>query len=97
MISSAIIQREYNRLYREIRKYIWGFQAVEALADLEISVYRRIPDMFEIQVKLDAFRQYTKELEDEDENLVKAIDRLQDLLNEDEEAYAKIYEVSEVL
>lgn len=97
MISSSIIQREYNRFYKEVRKYIWGFQAVEALADLEISVYRRIPDMFEIQDNLNKFRQYSKEVELDDEEFVKAADRLQDLLDENEESYAKLYEVKEVL
>lgn len=97
MISSSIIQREYNRFYKEVRKYIWGFQAVEALADLEISVYRRIPDMFEIQDNLNKFRQYSKEVELDDEEFVKAADRLQDLLDENEEPYAKLYEVREVL
>lgn len=97
MISSSIIQREYNRFYKEVRKYIWGFQAVEALADLEISVYQRIPDMFEIQDNLNKFRQYSKEVELDDEEFVKAADRLQDLLDENEEPYAKLYEVREVL
>ena len=97
MISSSIIQREYNRFYEEIRKYMWGFQAVEALAELEISVYRLIPDLIEVRDAFEEFSLYTHDVYMDDEDFKKAMDRFSDLIYEENEPYAKLFEVREVI
>ena len=97
MISSAIIQREYNRLYREIRRYIWDFQAVEALADLEVAVYQLCPDMQMIRDRFGRLQIYLRDIEIEDEELSKAANRFESLIMEDEEPYARLYQTKEVV
>lgn len=97
MINVAIIQREYNRLYRELRKYIWDFEAVEAIADLEVAVYQLCPDMQLIRDRLGLLKIFTRELEVEDADLSKAFKRFEDLVMEDDTPYAKLYQTMEVI
>lgn len=97
MINVAIIQREYNRLYKELRKYIWDFAAVEAIADLEVAVYQLCPDMNLIRDKFGKLQIYIRELELEDDALRKATTRFENLIMEDEDPYAKLYQTMEVV
>lgn len=97
MISSAKIQREYNRLYKEIRKYIWDFEAVEALADLEIEVYKLCPDIPTVRDRLNNLKYYTNPLVLDDKDLDKAIHRFEDLINSDDTPYSKLWSVKEVV
>lgn len=97
MINSTKIQREYNKVYKEIRNYIWDFQAVEALADFEISVYKLCPDLSDIQTKFDRLRYYTRDIELEDKDLAKAMDNFEELLQSDDTPYAKLWSVKEVI
>lgn len=97
MISFADIQVAYNNLYKQIRKYLWDFQAVEALADLEIACYRTCQDLQEISSALNRFVTYTLEVRREDADLDKAINDLQSLINSDTSTYAKLNRVNEVI
>ena len=97
MISSSKIQHEYNRLYKELRKYIWDFRAVEAIADLEISVYKLCPDLNEIQSNFDNLRYFTNELEFDDEDLSKRLNKFEDLIQSDDTPFAKLWNVKEVV
>ena len=97
MLNSAIIQRDYNRLYREVRKYIWDFEAVEALADLEVAVYQLCPDLDIIYDKFNVFRRFIRDIELMDDDLNKAADRFEDLITTEDEPYANLYQTREVV
>lgn len=97
MISFADIQVAYNNLYKQVRKYLWDFQAVEALADLEIACYRTCQDLQEISSALNRFVTYTLEVRREDADLDKAINDLQSLIDSDTSTYAKLNRVNEVI
>lgn len=97
MISYADIQIAYNNLYKEARKYIWGFSAVEALSDLEVATYQTCPDLVSIRSALYRFRQYASDILPEDDDFTKAFDRFQDLVNGDDSVYAKLNQVKEVI
>lgn len=97
MISSALVQRDYNRLYKELRRYIWDFQVVESIADLEIEVYRLCPTMMYIREKFEKLRSEIREIEYEDEDLKKSMDRFEDTIYSDDDTYAKLNKVMEVL
>ena len=97
MINFADIQVAYNNLYKQVRKYLWDFQAVEALADLEIACYRTCQDLQEISSALNRFVTYTLEVRREDADLDKAINDLQSLIDSDTSTYAKLNRVNEVI
>jgi len=97
MISYADIQNSYNKLYKEVRKYLWDFPAVEALADLEIACYRTCQDLPEISQALDKFLLYAHDIQVEDEDLDKAVINFQKLINSDDTTYVKLNKVNEVI
>ena len=49
MTATANLQILYNRLYKQLRKYIWEFSIVESIADFEVLVYQRFPDVSELK------------------------------------------------
>lgn len=97
MISYADIQHAYNKLYAEIRRYMWEFQAVEALADLEIACYKTCQDLPEIRTALSKLELYTHEVQNEDEDLDKAFQKFHEILDDADETYVKLSKVNEVV
>ena len=96
MISNTEVQLLYNDLYVQMRKYIWDFDAVCALADLEEAAYHTCVDMAEVNRALRKLRStcYAQILEDEE--LKAAFDAFDDIADETE-TYAKLYQVKEVI
>lgn len=97
MISFADIQLCYNDLYKEARRYIWDFPAVEALADLEIASYETCPNIQDIRNKLAKFQQFALNIIRDDEEFKKAYDAFEEFINSDDTSYAKLNQVKEVV
>ena len=96
MISYAEIQNAYNKVYAEIRKYIWDFSVVAALADLEIAVYKTCQDLSDIRTKYYRLRSMVSEVLYTDEDLKKRLDYFEDLVTNNE-VYVKLNMVNEVI
>ena len=99
MILSSTLQVAYNKFYVAMREYVWPFDIIQELADLEISIYQRFPD-------LDSVRSNFKHLKDsimrsdvykDDENLQRAINSLEDSIDESDEVYYDISVYKEVV
>lgn len=97
MLNYADIQIAYNKLYTEIRRYIWSFEAVCALADLEIACYKTCPDLDEVKNAFYTFKLYAQQLFSEDEELESVFDNFEDIMNSDDTTYAKLNKVEEVV
>lgn len=52
MITSVQLQNAYIQMYRCMREYIWPYEAVSALADLEVSIFCAFPNMYEVRNNL---------------------------------------------
>lgn len=48
VITSSDIQVKYQKLYNFLMQYLWEFNVVEDLANLEIACYQRFPDQDEM-------------------------------------------------
>ncbi len=96
MISYADIQVAYNRLYTEVRKYLWDFSVVAALADLEIAIYKTCQDLSDIRTKFYRFKSLITDVLYTDEELSCAIDYLESLILEDN-VYVRLNQVNEVV
>ena len=48
VITSSDIQVKYQKLYRFLMQYLWQYNVVEDLANLEIACYQRFPDKEEM-------------------------------------------------
>lgn len=99
MITATNLQSAYNALYKEVRRYIWDFETVSALADLEVETYQAFPDMEQLSKKFATFKRYvdaTNVLRD-DEDVKKAFDKFEELINDkDIELYANLKTFQEV-
>lgn len=97
MINSVEMQSAYINLYKQMRKYVWGFRTVETLAELEIATYTTFPDMAVVRSKFNQLRLDIKKQIDEDEELAEAVEAFQKLIEVDEVYYAKLDKVREVV
>lgn len=97
MISSKLIQNAYIELYRSLRNYLWDFGAVEDIVELEVSCYKSFPDLGDVKRSLSAVRYNAMNVIPDDDELKKAFDDFESLLEEGEETYVKLSEVKEVV
>ena len=99
MVPATKLQSLYNKLYIQLRKYIWDFKTVEALADFEISVYRRFPDISDVERK---FNKLIKDVTSsdvyrDDEDLKYAIEDMRSQLDDTDQFYADLITFREVV
>lgn len=96
MVSFADIQNSYNRVCAELRKYIWGFPVVAALADLEVAVYKTCQDLGDIRTKYQRLKSLIMDVVYTDEDLRDQLDSFESYIDEDE-VYVKLNQVEEVV
>lgn len=96
MVSFADIQNAYNKLYAELRKYVWDFPVVAALADVEIAVYRTCQNLPDIRAKYYRLKSMITDILYEDDDLKKRLSSFEKLINKDQ-TYVKLNQVEEVI
>lgn len=96
MVSFADIQNAYNKLYAEIRKYVWDFPTVAALADLEIAVYKTCQNLYDVKIKFYRLKSCVTDVALIDKELSNALDSFEELANETD-VYVKLNQVEEVI
>lgn len=82
MTSSVIIQNKYISLYKLLRNYLWNFQTVEDIAELEMECFRALPDVDRIKMKLNAVSNAAIYVIRDDDKLKECLDSFYDLLND---------------
>lgn len=100
MISSAIIQNYYVKLYDLLRHCIWPMETVQHLAELEIAIYQAMPNLDDIGRKVSVLYADVRRARLGDEGLQKDIDEVvSQILNacSEDSVYYKLYAVNEVL
>lgn len=48
MVNTRDLHNQYNKLYAAFRNYIWDFETVECLANLEVAVYQLCPNLKDV-------------------------------------------------
>lgn len=99
MVPATKLQSLYNKLYIQLRKYIWDFKTVEDLADFEISVYRRFPDKEDIEKVFYHLKRdiTTSDIYREDDDLKYAVEAFENQLDETDQFYADLDTFREVV
>lgn len=97
MVSSADIRNAYIQLYSELRRYVWPYETVELIADLEIAAYTAVPDMAELSTALRSLHSECIEECREDEELAQAFDSLDKLTSDNPQPYLALNIVKEVI
>lgn len=96
MTSSVIIQNKYISLYKLLRNYLWNFQTVEDIAELEMECFRALPDVDRIKMKLNAVSNAAIYVIRDDDKLKESLDSFYELL-EDPSVCKKILISQEVV
>lgn len=104
MITSSDIQVKYEKLYEFLMDFLWEFQVVQALANLEIAIFKRFPDkeeMLKYLTELNRGISYTyNDLADDDKiEFKEAYEDLETAINDfdGETAGCELYSVEEVI
>lgn len=85
-------------MYAQLRNYIWGFNTVERLAELEIEVYNSFPDVAKIKSTFNPLYIDVKDVFDEDEELAEAVNSFKELIESiDSDFYLKLDKVQEAI
>lgn len=82
-------------LYKELRRFIWDFRVVTTIADLEIACMETCPNLDIIRSTFNRLKVDVSEISREDDNLKKALDAFEDVIQSEESTYAKLYQVNE--
>ena len=98
MIAAAILQSAYNDLYTKLRNYIWDYETVVKIADLEVATYMAFPDIDNIRR---AFSKLSVDIKDsdiysDDEKLQQALDDFEDKLEGADQLFYKLEVPQEV-
>lgn len=91
------LQSKYVDLYVELRRYILDFKTVESLAELEVSVYKTFPDLDEVSRNFNKLKLNLGSTYKDDEELSKALDKFEEILNSGEIKHANLNKVTEVI
>lgn len=88
MVNALIIQHLYNKLYEQLRNYIWEIDCVECIAELEIESYKACIDLRAVDKKLKYLGKFIKDiLKDDDELKRRYDDFIQAIDNNDGASY----------
>lgn len=102
VITSSDIQVKYEQLYEFLMEYLWEFTTVQALADLEIAIFKRFPDKDEMirclrKLKSDISYTYDEMAEDDLDEFKAAFEDLEDAIENYEEPGYELYGVEELI
>ena len=100
VITSSDIQAKYEKLYTFLMGFLWEFKTVQALANLELAIFKRFPDKEEMLKTFRNFKNevvYTyKQLSEEDQNeFEEAADALGQAIEDYEDTGCELYGVEE--
>lgn len=90
MINSVRLQDAYINLYSELRKYIWRFDIVELIADLEVAVFTRFQNINRVNELITKLYSEIKDLITEDDDLNESFNKFFDIIQEADTVYVKI-------
>lgn len=96
MITLQDLTREYVKLYECVRRYIWPYDTVEDLAELEIAIYNRFPNIEDVRKKFETFYRDIQLECKADKELQGQVDAFRKVLDSEDIVYSKLYKVEEV-
>ena len=94
MVNSSDIQTAYNKFYVCMRNYIWDFKTVDLLAELEIAIYHRFPNIDETKNLLGKLRSKINKMLQTDEELKHAYDDLLEVLSDTDVVFALVRDIN---
>lgn len=95
MVSCKDVQLEYNDLYIQMRKYIWDFRVVEALADLELACYDACVDLDKVKECFYQLQKLVIHVINADDEFKEQFSIFDKFLQDTQELYTPLWKVQE--
>ena len=100
VVSSQDFRNTYEKFYSEIRKYLWPYDALKVLGDIEVDIFTSFIDMPKLSNDLTKLSSFIKETMKEDEDLNKQYYELVDMVAKAQEpdtmTYSRLGKVNEI-
>ena len=96
-MNSNEIQNAYVNLYTQIRKYIWPFDVIDILVDLEIESFKSFPDVMKLRELLDRLHREIQSTLSDDKDFETAYLSFKKLIDDDNIMYKLLEQVREVI
>lgn len=97
MITSNQLQLAYVDLYAQLREYIWTFDVLVLIGNLEIEIFNRFPNISKVKSALDRLKVTIQSTINEDDLLKESIDNMYTILSDSDTIYADLPEVQVVV
>ena len=102
VITSSDIQVKYEQLYEFLMDFLWEFTTVQALANLEIAIFKRFPDRDEMlkclrNLKSTVAYTYNELAADDLDEFKETFEDLEDAIENYEEPGYELYGVEELI
>lgn len=102
VITSSDIQVKYEQLYEFLMDFLWEFNTVQALANLEIAIFKRFPDRDEMlkclrNLKSNISYTYNELAADDLDEFKTTFEDLEDAIENYEEPGYELYGVEELI
>ena len=96
-ISSQDYRNVYEKFYNQIRNYLWPYQVLEILSDVEMDIYSAFIDVDKLRIHFGKLKAAMKDVLPDDELLEKYTNKMTKLLEEEDDAttFFRLYKVSE--
>lgn len=96
-ISSQDFRNQYEKFYVQMRMYLWPYEVLKNLADVEVDIYSAFIDIDKLKQHFDKLRTGVREVYKDDGNFRIEFDKLEKLIDTEEpQFYARLAEVEEV-
>jgi len=93
IFSSQQLRNEYEKFYEAMRRYLWSFDGLKALAYVEDDIYTSFVDFDKLQSHLSKLYAFIKDTCKDDEKLNKSYNALIDLIADGTKPDVQIYSV----
>lgn len=102
LVTSADLQVKYEQLYHFLMGFLWEFQTVQALANLEIAIFKRFPEKEEMQrclrdLKNSICYTYNELAQDDEEDFKETVEDLEQAIEDYDNAGCELYGVEEII
>lgn len=96
MISSQEFRNAYEKFYDAMRLYLWPYDTLEILAEVEADIYSTFIDRYKLSSDFYKLHREIKDVLNEDKEFEKTFSTLQKLVDaEDEDSYSPLTRVEE--
>ena len=95
-VSAQEFRNSYEKFYSEMRKYLWPFDVLTQLGELEVEIYSAFFDINKIVALLNKLYSSIKDTFEDDEAFEKAYNQLKKLADiQDANVYHRLNQVAE--